>query len=207
MPRFGFTRRLASFWTASLVAMLITLFPLTVVRAQDVVLCAASASALTGSFVTVNADQPQANVRSGPNSFQYGKVGLLYSGESAPALGRSVGGDWIKISCPGAPFDSGWIYATNVTVTSSTELPIIEIPATPTPVFTATVNATLAAAYPPTEPIATRMPTFTPAPPVTIPTFADQNPIDPGNSMQAPLLISVIVIGLLGFIVSFLIKR
>ena len=207
MTRLGFTRRLATFWTASLLAVISTFFSLTVVRAQGVTLCAAPASALGGAYVTVNADQPQVNVRSGPNSYQYGKIGVLYTGESAPALGRSIGGDWIQISCPGTPFGAGWVYATNVTLTVQAELPIVEIPATFTPAVPATVDATLAAQFPPSQPIATRLPTFTPAAPVTIPVFADGTPAAQGNSMQAPLLVGILLVGLIGLVVSFFVRR
>ena len=36
----------------------------------------------------------QVNVRLGP-SLDYEKIGVLISGQEAPALGRSPGGDWI----------------------------------------------------------------------------------------------------------------
>jgi len=103
------------------------------VRAQSIVSCAAASASLGNAYITVNGDQAQVNVRSGPNSYQYGKIGFLLTYESAPALGRSIGGDWIQISCPGAPGGTGWVYSANVTLTAQTELPVIEIPATSTP--------------------------------------------------------------------------
>ena len=62
-----------------------------------------------GAFVTVNQDQDFVNVRSGPSSYFYPRVGVLVSGQSAPALGRSPGGDWIMIGYTGAPGNVGWI--------------------------------------------------------------------------------------------------
>lgn len=207
MSQLSFTRRLASFLTAGLLAAIFSFSTLTTARAQ-VVLCAAPASALSGAYVTVNGDQAQVNVRSGPNSYQYGKIGLLLTYESAPALGRSSGGDWIQVSCPGAPGGAGWVYAANVTLTASGELPVVDIPATATPLFTATVDPVLAAEFPPIAPTTARLPTFTPAAPQTPPAFSD-SPALPlnGGSLQGTLIIAVAVLGLAIFILSFFIKR
>ncbi|MBL8092444.1 MAG: hypothetical protein JNJ43_19075, partial [Anaerolineales bacterium] len=51
----------------------------------------------TGLFITVITDEPQINVRLGPSSTIYPIVGILITGSTAPALGRSQGGDWIQI--------------------------------------------------------------------------------------------------------------
>ena len=48
-----------------------------------------------GPTIRVNADNDQINVRTGPNT-DYDAIGVMIAGETAAALGRSVGGDWIK---------------------------------------------------------------------------------------------------------------
>lgn len=207
MPRFSFTQRLASFLTAGLVAAYFAFSPLTVVRAQDVALCAAPASALGGAYVTVNADQVQVNVRSGPNSYLYGKIGILFTYESAPVLGRSPGGDWFQISCPSASGSAGWVYAANMILTAQGELPVVDIPVTVTPIFTATVDPTLAAAFPLVQPTNTRLPTFTPAVPQTPPAFEDAPAVPLNGNLQGALIMIVAALGLAILILSFLFKR
>jgi uncharacterized protein YraI len=206
MKQFGFAQRPASILTSGLLAVIAAFFTLTVVRAQQVVLCAA-APGLGAVYVTVNSDQPQVNVRNGPNSYLYGKTGVLYIGESAPALGRSSGGDWIQIACPGAPGNVGWVYAANVTLSAQVELTVIEIPATSTPVITATIDSTLAAAFPSLQPTVTRMPAFTPAAPLTVPVFTDVTSPDPSMDVQGSFIIAIGVMGLAVLLLSFLIKR
>jgi uncharacterized protein YraI len=207
MSRFGFVRRLASFLTAGLVAAIFAFSPLTIVRAQDVALCAASASALSGAYVTVNADQAQVNVRSGPNSYLYGKIGILFTYESAPALGRSPGGDWFQIACPSASGGAGWVYAANMTLTAQGDLPVVDIPVTVTPIFTATVDPTLAAVFPLVSPTTTRLPTFTPAAPQTPLVFEDASSLPLSGNLQGTLIIAVAALGLAVLILSFLFKR
>lgn len=207
MTRSGFTRRRAFFLTSGLLAAILTFSTLTTARAQEVVLCAAPASALSGAYVTVNADQAQVNVRSGPNSYQYGKIGLLLTYESAPALGRSPGGDWIQVSCPGAPGGAGWVYAANVTLTASGELPVVDIPITATPLFIPTVDPALAAEFPPIQPTVTRLPTFTPAAPQTPLVFVDAPALPMNGNLQGALIIVVAVLGLAVLLLSFFIRR
>lgn len=208
MNRLGFTRRSpASFLTVGLLAALLVFSTRTIVRAQGVALCAAPANALGGAYVTVNSDQAQVNVRGGPNSYQYDKIGILFTYESAPALGRSPGGDWIQISCPGASGGAGWVYAANVTVTASGELPVVAIPVTATPLVTATVDPALASQFPPVLPTSTRLPTFTPAAPQTLPTFADVSTIPLSGNLNGALIIAVATFGLAILLLSFFFKR
>lgn len=124
-----------------------------------------------GAMVTVklDIDQPYINVRSGPNS-TYDKIGLLYAGQSAPALGWSEGKRYIMIQYPGSPDGTGWVFAPYVNLSSGATLPLIEMPLEPTPAVTRTIDPTLAAQYLST-PNPTRLPTFTPPPPISIPTF------------------------------------
>jgi uncharacterized protein YraI len=208
MTRLGFTRRrLAAVLTAGLFAVTLIVSAPTVVRAQEIVSCAASASVLGETYVTVNSDQAQVNVRSGPNSYQYGKIGILLTFESAPALGRSPGGDWIQISCPGAFGGSGWVYAANVTLTASGELSVVNIPATSTPLFTATVDPALAAEFPPIQPTSTRPPTFTPAAPQSPPAFVDTPALPLNGNLQGALIFVAGVLGLAILLLSFFFKR
>jgi hypothetical protein len=124
-----------------------------------------------GVTATVLLNQEESiNVRSGPGVF-FDKVGVLLAGQVAAVRGRSAGGDWVMIDYPGGPNNTGWIYAPVVQI-SPGELPIIEPPPTPTPLLTQTINPTLAAQFI-TTPNPTRLPTFTPAGPLVIPTYQD----------------------------------
>lgn len=121
-----------------------------------------------GVTITVKLDQEQINVRAGPGT-TYPLVGVLLAGQKVPAKGRSVGGEWILVVYPGAPGGVGWVYAPLVDP-SGGALPVVEPPPTPTPLVTATIDPTLAAQFIITT-IPTRLPTFTPPPPLVIPTF------------------------------------
>ena len=176
------------------------------VRAQSIVSCAAASASLGNAYITVNGDQAQVNVRSGPNSYQYGKIGILLTYESAPAIGYSIGGDWIQISCPGAPGGTGWVYSANVTLTAQTELPVIEIPATSTPLITPTVDPALAAEFPSVQPTSTRLPTFTPVVPGTPPTFFDVPVSQVSIDIQGGLILGVVIVGVIILLVSYLLK-
>ncbi|MFC2028490.1 hypothetical protein ACFLTX_01035 [Chloroflexota bacterium] len=116
-----------------------------------------------GPRITVaNADG--ANVRAGPSSVYYEKIGpSLIDGQVVQALGRSPGGDWIQIYYPGVPGNVGWVYAPLV-VLSPGFLPIIEPPPTSTPRVTPEIDPTLVAAFAATG-NPTRLPTFTHPPP------------------------------------------
>ena len=141
----------------------------------------------TGIFVTVTYTDP-INVRSGPSTILYPIVAQLNSGDVVPALGISPGREWIQVSYPGG---TGWVYSSFVSI-SGGELQIIEPPPTPTPLITATIDPTLAAAFN-IQPTQTRMPTFTPPPPLEVPQFTDATGPSLGSSG-----IFIIVLGLLG---------
>jgi uncharacterized protein YraI len=147
-----------------------------------------------GPYVTVNLDQDQINVRSGPSTL-YPKVGVLLAGQTAPAKGRN--GDWILIDYAGVPTGTAWVYGPLVTVTGGA-LPIIEPPPTPTPLVTATIDATLAAQFI-TTPESTRMPTWTSAPTITIPKFSDET-----GSGSLPVGWIILATGLLGIILGLM---
>jgi hypothetical protein len=79
----------------------------------------------------------------------------------------------------------------------------IEIPATPTPLSTPTINPTLEAAFIGLE-TATRLPTFTPPAPLEIPQFQDET-TNPTTGVPTGLLI--VALGLFGFfgaVISYL---
>ncbi len=155
----------------------------------------------SGARITVNLDLDQINVRSGPSSYFYPRVGILVFGQSVPALGRSPGGDWIMIEYIGAPGNIGWVYAPNVSLASQNFLPVVEAPPTPTPLSTPTIDPTLAAAFIAPE-TPTRLPTFTPPAPLAIPTFVDET-VTNTNRLPMGLLIFILgFVGLLGGLIS-----
>src|SRR3990172_4965248 len=112
------------------------------VLAQEPTVTPAAQISSTGMFITVITEEPQINVRMGPSSSVYPIVGTLLQGATAPALGRSPGGDWIQIEYPGAPYDKGWVYSPLVQVSPGT-LFVIEPPPTSVPPATATIDPTL----------------------------------------------------------------
>ena len=154
----------------------------------------------SGISVTVTYSDP-INVRSGPSTILYPVVAQLAPGEVVPALGISPGREWIQISYPGG---TGWVYASFVSIAGG-ELGIVEPPPTPTPVI-ATIDPTLAAAFN-IQPTETRMPTFTPPPPLEVPQFtdADRGPTFLGAS--GVFILSLGLIGAIGLIVSFLWRK
>ena len=158
----------------------------------------------SGAVVRVNADQDQINVRSGPGSL-YPIVGVLVAGQSVPAIGRSPGGDWIQIIYIGVPEGVAWVYS--FLVTPSGSLPIVEPPPTPTPRVTPTIDPTLAAQFV-IELQPTRPPTFTPPPPLVVPTY--NVPVSTNTPVGVPVgfvIIGLGVVGMFGLLVSFLRER
>lgn len=152
----------------------------------------------SGVMATVRTDQQEIpNVRSGPGRF-YPKIGVLLPGQQVPVKGKSAGGDWVLIIYPGVTGGEGWVYSPYVQLTPG-EIPIIEPPPTPTPLVTQTIDATLAAQFIVT-PIPTRMDTFTPAPPVVIPTYTDESAnLIPGG---VPIGLLILVIAGLGITIG-----
>ena len=155
-----------------------------------------------GPIAIVYSDpEDQINVRSGPDVF-YPKVGVLINRQEVPALAKTEGGTWVKIVYPGVPEGVAWVYAPYVRVTG--ELPIVPKPPTPTPETTPTIDPTLASQFiseiPPT-----RKPTFTPPPPLIIPTYAS-SPITSGTGglPSGFIILGLVSIGVFGLIVSFL---
>ena len=159
----------------------------------------------SGPTVAVDPSLEWIYVYSGPSSLNYPAIGVLLTGIRVPALGRAEGNDdWIQIRYPGVPGSIGWVFALYVSLQGSggQELPRVDVPPTPTPASTPTIDPTLAAAFIPVEE-ATRLPTFTAAPPLAVPTFVE----DAGAAGRIPvglLILGFAVVGVLGTMVSFL---
>ncbi|RPJ29510.1 MAG: hypothetical protein EHM33_00645 [Chloroflexi bacterium] len=157
-----------------------------------------------GPVVTVDQSIPVIRVFAGPSSFDYPPIGVLLGNESAPAIGRARDReDWIQIRYPGVPGSIGWVWGLYVSLSPGALLPLVDIPPTPTPFATPTINPTLEAAFIGQQ-TPTRLPTFTPPPPLDLPSFTDA----PGASATAIptglLILSLGLFGFLGAVISYL---
>ena len=162
-------------------------------------------AAATGLFITVVTDEPQINVRMGPSSTVYPVIGVLVTGSTVPALGRSQGGDWIQIEFPAGPNGKGWVYSPLVQVSPPGNLQVVDSPPTPIPPATSTIDPTLAAQFV-VQPTNTRLPTFTPAP--TLVQFDFEQSANTQNSIPwASIIIALAVLGVIGFLLSLVIRR
>jgi len=150
-------------------------------------------SGVTSAFITQTYTEP-INVRTGPSTVDYPVIGQLPIGATAPALAASPGREWIEISFPAGPGGVGWIYAGNVQLTGT--LQVAEPPPTAVPFASATIDPTLAAAFN-IQPTETRLPTFTPAPPIEVPDFP--NHTDPVAGV--PMGITIVAIAAIGAVV------
>lgn len=167
------------------------------VRAGSPILQLQSTPASSGVTATVKIDDnPDINVRAGPG-VEYALVGKMLPGQQAPALGRSPGGDWVQIAFADGPGGLAWVYAYLVDLSGS--LPVVEIPATPTPRTTPTTDPTLAAQYV-VDLQPTRLPTFTPPPPLVIPTFTVAEQGQTARSDDLTFVYAILGLGLIGLI-------
>lgn len=159
---------------------------------------------IAGAYITVTYSEP-INVRGGPSTVYYPVVGRLSPGDMAPALGVSPGREWVQIAFSGAPGGVGWVYAIYVSVSGGEPL-VVEAPSTATPEVPATIDATLAAAFD-FQPTPSRMPTFTPPPPLTVPQFTEV--VATNRRLLAPgyFVLSLILIGAAGLLVSFILRK
>ena len=153
----------------------------------------------TGPMVTVPADQVYIYVRSGPGP-EYPKIGILVTGEKAPARGTS--GDYIQIVYLGVPDNIGWVHRSLVILDDT--LPQITPPPTPTARVTATLDPTLAARYvvevPPTG-----LPTFTKPAPLVFPTYAPVSKTLIGGNIPAGFFImGLAVVGIFGVFITIM---
>lgn len=166
----------------------------------------ATPAAGDGMYITVITDEPQINVRMGPNVSIYPIVGKLPTGSTAPALGRSQGGDWIQIEYPGAPNNKGWVYSPLVEVSPGI-LKVVAPPPTPLPPPTSTIDPTLAAQFN-IVPTNTRLPTFTPPPSLTVLSYTDVADASSRNSVPlATVIIALAILGSIGFLLSIFFRR
>lgn len=156
----------------------------------------------SGAIVAVFLDLLQINVYSGPSDFLYPPIGVLLAGQEMPAYGYSEDENWIQIYYPGVPDSRAWVYAPYVRIAKNGRMPRLPAPPTPTFVATPTINPTLAAAFiAPVTP--TRLPTYTPPPPLEIPTFGNETQ----NQTQVPMGLLIFGLGFLGglgALISFL---
>ncbi len=155
----------------------------------------------TGPVIVV---PDQVNVRTGPST-EYELIGVLIAGQTAPAIGRTAGGDWIQVAYAGVPNNIAWVYSPFVVLDPpGAFLPIVEPPATATPRVTPTIDPTLAAQFNLSDITATRLPTFTAAPPIVQPTIA---PPELDASIGIPPILTIaglVLIGTFGILITVL---
>lgn len=157
-----------------------------------------------GPIVQVDSSLDFIYVHAGPGSFDYPRIGVLLANETAPALGRARDReDWIQIRYPGVPGSTGWVYALYVKLSPGAFLPLVDAPPTPTPVSTPTINPTLEAAFIGQQ-TPTRLPTFTPPPPLELPSFNEPTATDTARVPAGLLILSLALFGLMGAVISYL---
>jgi hypothetical protein len=159
-----------------------------------------------GPVITVDPSIPGGLIRvyAGPSSFDYPPIGVLLVNETAPAIGRADGReDWIQIRYSGVPNAIGWIYGPYVKLSPGALLPLIEVPATPTPFATPTLPLTLEAVFIGQE-TPTRLPTFTPPAALEQPFFTDAPGTAPTNIPAGLLILSLGLFGFFGAMISYL---
>ena len=159
-----------------------------------------------GPFIRVDSSISQIRVYAGPSSLgEYPAIGVLLGNETAPALARAKGEpDWIQIYYPGVRGSRGWVYALYVQLSPGAGLDVIEVPATPTPLSTPTINPTLVAAFIGQQ-TPTRLPTFTPPPTIDLPQFSDTDANSQTTGVPTGLLIlSLALFGFFGIVLSYL---
>jgi uncharacterized protein YraI len=162
-----------------------------------------AAATPVGIFATVTYPDP-INVRGGPSTVHYPIVGQLVPGDIVQAVGVSPGREWVQIVFPGTASGKAWVYAVFVTVAGG-ELPVVEAPPTPTPPVTATIDPTFAAAFD-IQPTQTRLPTFTPPPPletINVNPGAESNP----RVSLGGFIVVLGLIGGLGLLLSFILRK
>ena len=157
-----------------------------------------------GPIIKVDQSIDQIRVFAGPSSFDYPAIGVLLANETAPAIGRAQGReDWIQVRYPGVPGSVGWVWGLYVSLSPGALLPIVEIPPTPTPLSTPTINPTLEAAFIGQQ-TPTRLPTFTPPPPLDLPSFTDTVPSPATNLPTGLLILGLGLFGFFGAVISYL---
>ncbi len=175
--------------------LFLTLFSIQAAQAQ----ASTPTATPSGPYVIVTYDE-DINVRAGPGTL-YPIVGKLSPGAIAPALGLSPGRSWIQIAYPAAEGGKGWVHSTLVQLVTTRELPIIQPPPTPTPRITPTIDPTLMAAFQ-FEPTATRLPTFTPHPPLTMPSYPAPGTEALPQDAAGIYIVGFLLLGIVGLLLS-----
>lgn len=158
----------------------------------------------SGPEITVDPSFNFIEVYAGPSSFEYPQIGILLANETAPALGRARDrSDWIQINYPGVPGGVGWVYGLYVGLSPGAFLPLVNSPPTPTPVSVPTIDPTLAAAFIGQQ-TPTRLPTFTPPPPLELPSFNEPESSAVTGVPAGLLIISLGLFGFFGAVISYL---
>lgn len=204
MHRFWFHVTLWTGTAASVLFALLIGMPARYASAQAPATDTPGSDAASPYITNIFEGEPAINVRLGPSTVFYGDpCGTIPFGGTAPALGVSPAHDWVQISFATCPNGVGWVYAANVKVSGS--LHIVELPPTPAPLATNTVDPTLAAQFS-AVPTVTRLPTFTPPPPLVVPQYP--NPGGPGGGFPMGMVIGAIaVLGAAVLGVSFFGRR
>ncbi len=201
-------RRLARFLFPCLVAAFVLLWALLAAPGS----LTALAQQPTGSIPTVTGTAVKATVKvysdrdiievyAGPSSYLYPPIGILIAGETAPALGYSLDGNWLQIVYLGVPEGVGWIYAPYVSLSlqPGVTLPVLPAPPTATPRVTPTINPTAAAAYG-LQLTPGRLPTFTQPAPLELPEFETAAP----NRSGLPVGLVILLLALIGVLVALI---
>lgn len=158
----------------------------------------------SGPSVRVDQSVSQVRIYAGPSSFDYPAVGVLVAGETAPAIGRARGREeWIKIVYPGVPGSTAWVFGLYVSLSPGALLPLVDLPPTPTPFSTPTINPTLEAAFIGQQ-TPTRLPTFTLAPPLDQPLFTDATETSTTGVPYGLIILSLALFGFFGAVISYL---
>lgn len=159
----------------------------------------------SGPVVKVYFNLPEPiSVYAGPSSFDYPAIGVLLPNEIAPAIGRARGReDWIQIRYPGVPGSTGWVWGPYVSLSPGALLPLVDLPPTPTALATPTIELTLQAAFIGQQ-TATRLPTFTPPPPLEMPSFTDVSQPQTTSIPMGLLILSLGLFGFFGAVISYL---
>ncbi|MCI0556273.1 MAG: hypothetical protein L0287_35465, partial [Anaerolineae bacterium] len=95
------------------------------------------------------------------------------------------------------------IYGPYTSLSAGALLPIVELPPTPTPLSTPTINPTLEAAFIGQQ-TPTRLPTFTPPPPLDLPSFTDPIPAPVTGVPTGLLILGLGLFGFFGAVISYL---
>lgn len=140
--------------------------------------------------------EPFVNVRSGPSTL-YDAIGIIYMGDQVAVKGKSIGGDWLFIQYFGVEGSSGWVWALYMDVTPG-EIPLVEMPPSPQPKVTFTIDPTMASQFL-TTPLATRLPTYTRPAPLVIPTFET---LDTQRFAGIPVGLIIIILMGLGILIA-----